>query len=256
MAPYAKAFYLTLSAPLNSTVVAASVVRNPSIKLTWHVDYLTLILSNGSKIIIEAKTQVMQVNVDGEWLTITPSSIKPGYVIKVVNDNETLRTLMVMANQLLQSMAKNPRPAIIPLSAISRFPFHGISTILPSSLWSNKSSTNSSAGDPTWALAGFAHVNSSSGFCGYIYPDNGSDLVMPISDYAGAPLTVFQELEYFNIVIGYAAPQVAAVIWPPALAENVWIYNGTRLIELSTGNYLLTSPVDWLATGATLCITQ
>jgi len=255
--PYAKAFYSTLRAPLNSTVVAASMVGNPSIRLAWHIDYLTLILSNGSKIIIETKTQVMQVNMNGKWLTITPSSIEPGYVIKAVNGNETLRALMAVANQLLQSMVKNPQPAIIPLSAISRFPFHGISTILPSSLWSqNKSSDNSSAGDPTWALAGFAHVNSSSGFCGYIYPDNGSDLVIPISDYAGTPLTVFQELEYFNIVIGYAAPQVVAVIWPPALVENVWIDNGTRLMELSAGNYLLTSPLNWLATGATLCITQ
>ncbi|MGC9137333.1 hypothetical protein, partial [Caldivirga sp.] len=166
-------------------------------------------------------------------LTITPNNIKPKYKIKIIKNNETLKALMSIAGELSQSLLRNP-PLVV------RPPVHGASTLLDPS-------------NPTWALSAFANVNSSNVVCGYAYPDNGSDLIIPSSDFAGVPLTILQELEY-NVVggFGYLMIQVGVNIWPPSLAENVW-YNTE---PLSYGLHSLTSPIDWLATGATLCITQ
>ena len=252
--PYAKLLYDALGIPYGS-LINASMLNRPSVRVAWHVDELTLILPSGSKIVIEARTQVIQVKIGNNWITITPNNIKPKYEIKVVKGNETLEALMGYAKQLLKDIMYKPPP----LAIFTRRPvIVGISIVLPSSLWPQVNSSSNSSSDPiqTWALSAFVNVNSSSAVCGYVYPDNGSDLVLPVSDYAVVPLTIFQVFETtFNINLT-VIPQVGATLWPPALIEYVWYGSPTLPKLLSGGALNLTSPVDWLATGVTLCVSQ
>ncbi|MGC9227754.1 hypothetical protein, partial [Caldivirga sp.] len=162
--PYAKLLYVMLNLPFNSTLSPIMLTSRPSVRIAWHVDYLTLILRNGGRIIIEARTQEIQIKANGVWLTITPNNIKPKYKIKIIKNNETLKALMSIAGELSQSLLRNP-PLVV------RPPVHGASTLLDPS-------------NPTWALSAFANVNSSNVVCGYAYPDNGSDLIIPSSDFA------------------------------------------------------------------------
>ena len=67
--PYAKLLYSVLNMPYGS-LINASALSKPNIRLTWHIDYLTLIMRNGSKVVIETKAQVIQIKLNNTWITI------------------------------------------------------------------------------------------------------------------------------------------------------------------------------------------
>ena len=60
--PYARLLYDALNVPYGARI-SLSILNRPSVRAAWHVDYLTLIMPNGSKIAIEAKAQVIQVKI-------------------------------------------------------------------------------------------------------------------------------------------------------------------------------------------------
>ncbi|GAB6943756.1 hypothetical protein JCM14467A_05380 [Vulcanisaeta sp. JCM 14467] len=279
---YADLLRSVLGIPRNSAV-EVSVPVNGWVRLAWHIDYLTLVMPNGTEVVIEVKTQVIQFLVNGTWVTVPPAFIRPSYDVTIIKGNETLSAIMVVARQLLRDILRSPpRPPSIIMEVTIIPPLILVPGYVPPSyLWQNythassphqlpqtRNYVNLNSSDPTaltWALSGFVNVNSSSEVCGYVYPLNGSDLVMPVSDYAGVPLTIFQELNFYYTVngstihyIGFLMAQSIAQLWPPTLMENTWVFNDTPPYQhlISVYNYSLTSPVDWLATGVTLCISQ
>ncbi|AEA12858.1 hypothetical protein TUZN_1382 [Thermoproteus uzoniensis 768-20] len=269
--PYARLLYERLGLPEGSALNASALNRS-HVRLAWHIDRLTLVMPNGTNIAVEARTEVIQVEAGGFWVTIPPASVKPNYEITIVKGNNTLAALMGVAENLLKQMLHRPQPpwphevntanftlikvrVIVPHWPIKITPPE---LIVPPQLWSTLNITTSRTGnstkDPTWALSTFAKINSSNAVCGYIFPLNGSDLVIPISDYAGVPLTIFQDFENNGRIVRFLMPQVVAQLWPPALVENVWPSGSSE--PLSVAGTPLTSPVDWLASGVTLCISQ
>ena len=257
MGPYGEMVHELLGVPLSSPISSTSLAGNSNVRVAWHVFYLTVIMPNGSRVTIESKAQVIQARINGNVVTVTPNYISPSYKVELVKGNETLSALMTVARQVLRSELKSPTPpteirTVKTVEVLIPIPGYVPSrSCLPKSSLSQAGYSTSSSGDPTWALSSFANVTSSSEVCGYVYPINGSDLVIPSSDYAGVPLTIFQELKNSSKVEALV-PQAVAQIWPPALIENVWVGPG----PLSIGAYPLTSPADWLATGVTLSITQ
>ena len=279
--PYAKAFYNALNMSLNSIVSINELSGKPNVKLTWHIDELTLILLNGSKISIEAKTQVIQVRISNKWITVMPNTIKPGYEIRIVKGGGLLNALNELVSKMPPPMfrepyvvvtsvpivhkkivSSKPYPVCSQYGCIQEFNVTEIITINESYLYK----VGYTGGDPTWALAAFTNVNKSSVICGYTYPDNGSNLVIPSSDYAAIPLTVDQyakqlrnvtnENSLGTVVYSYGilafGIQPAFAIWRPALLFNIWVPGYEPYIgwmPLSTVNGV----VDWLATGVTLC---
>ena len=265
--PYARVAYKALGLPEGSLLNVSALAGRA--RIVWHVDRLILVMPNGTRVAIEARTEVVQIAVNGSWMTIPPAFIRPGYNITVEGE-ATLSALMRYAEELLKQISRSPPPLNIPPSAKIALNFtvvpvvvvnlsrpiqriKGLPLVVPPQLWSQLNATkHNSTSDPTWALSAFVPINSSNTICGYLFPLNSSDLVLPISDYAGVPLTIFQEFENNGQVVGFLAPQVVAQLWPPALVENVWL----DLNLMNRGGLLLTSPVDWLATGVTLCISQ
>ncbi|WP_291999223.1 hypothetical protein [Caldivirga sp.] len=201
--PYAKLLYAMLGLPINSTLSPIMLTNRPSVRLAWHVDYLTVILRNGSRIFIEARTQEIQIKANGIWLTITPNNIKPKYEIKVIKGNETLKALMSVVRSVRVYRPIYPPPSKI-MSIINGFRvmcrLHGVvcSPPLPIVEWLKATHrwlmfTYVYLGfdsTPTWALSAFINLNSTYSICGYVYPGNGSDLVVPVNDYAGILLSL------------------------------------------------------------------
>lgn len=263
--PYARVAYKALGLPEGSSLNASALAGRA--RIVWHVDRLTLVMPNGTRVAIEARTEVVQIAVNGSWVTIPPAFIRPGYNITVEGE-ATLSALMKYAEELSKQISRNPPPLNIPPSAKMALNFTVVPvvvvnlsrpirpmlvTVVLPQLWSQLNITkHNSTRDPTWALSVFAYINSSNVVCGYVFPLNNTDLTIPVSDYAGVPLTIFQEFENNGQVVGFLMPQVAALLWPPELYENVWL----DLNLMNRGGLLLTSPVDWLATGVTLCISQ
>ncbi|MGC9118009.1 MAG: hypothetical protein ACP5I3_03340 [Thermoproteus sp.] len=272
--PYARLLYDRLGLPEGSAL-NASALNYSYVRLAWHVDRLTLVMPNGTSIAVEARTEVIQVEAGGFWVTIPPASVRPGYEITIVRGNNTLAALMEVAKNLLKQMLHRPQPPwpheintanftlIKARVIVFRWPTKipppaYVPYMPPPQSWSAPNITTNRTGNstknPTWALSTFAKINSSNAVCGYIFPLNGSDLVVPISDYVGVPLTIFQDFENNGRIVGFLMPQVVAQLWPPALVENVWASGiGEPLSVASTS---LTSPVDWLASGVALCISQ
>jgi len=286
MGPYGKTVHELLGVPLSSPISGTSLAGKPNVRVAWHVFYLTVIMPNGSRVTVESKAQVIQARINGNVVTITPNYISPSYKVELVKGNETLSALMTVARQVLRSELKSLTPptevqtaktvkALIPIpgyfpswssvpkSYLSQQTAKTVKALIPipgyfpswssvpKSHLSQAGYSTSSSEDQTWALSSFANVTSSSEVCGYVYPMNDSDLVIPTGDYAGVPLTIFQELKNSSEVEPLV-PQAVAQLWPPALIENVWV----GPVPLSIGAYPLTSPADWLATGVTLSITQ
>ena len=201
--PYAGLLYAVLGLPFNSTLSPIMLTNRPSVRLAWHVDYLTVILRNGSRIFIEARTQEIQIKANGIWLTITPNNIKPKYEIKVIKGNETLKALMSVVRSVRVYRPIYPPPSKI-MSIINGFRvmcrLHGVvcSPPLPIVEWLKATHrwlmfTYVYLGfdsTPTWALSAFINLNSTYSICGYVYPGNGSDLVVPVNDYAGILLSL------------------------------------------------------------------
>ena len=102
--PYAKLLYSALGVPYGS-LINVGMLSKPSIRLTWHIDYLTYIMPNGSRIVIEAKAQVIQVKVDGSWITIQPIFIKPKY-FKDYGINEKYKTYGIIRKIVSEDLKK------------------------------------------------------------------------------------------------------------------------------------------------------
>jgi len=286
MGPYGNIVHELLGVPLSSPISSTSLAGKSSVRVAWHVFYLTVIMPNGGRVTIESKAQVIQVRINGNVVTITPNYISPSYTVELVKGSETLSALMSVARQVLRRELKSLTPptevqtaktvkALIPIpgyfpswssvpkSYLSQQTAKTVKALIPipgyfpswssvpKSYLSQAGYSTSSSEDQTWALSSFANVTSSSEVCGYVYPINDSNLVIPTSDYAGVPLTIFQELKNSSEVEPLV-PQAVAQLWPPALIENVWVGPGL----LSIGAYPLTSPAGWLATGVTLSVTQ
>ena len=104
---YANLLRSVLGIPTNSTV-KAPVSINGWVRLAWHIDYLTLVMPNGTEVVIEVRTQVIQFLVNGTWVTIPPAFIRPGYDVTIIKGNETLNAIMVVARQLLRDILRSP----------------------------------------------------------------------------------------------------------------------------------------------------
>lgn len=177
--PYARLAYKAQGLPEGSALNASALAGRA--RIAWHVDRLTLVLPNGTRVVIEARTEVVQIEASGSWITIPPAFIRPSYNV-AVKGRATLSALMRYAEGLSRQISRNPPPLSIPPwvknEMISRFieavkdldlyksrratpqrctrvPFRGLPLIVPPQLWSelNAAKRNST---PTLAKCGRA----------------------------------------------------------------------------------------------------
>ncbi|MEL9990293.1 MAG: hypothetical protein QXP98_01930 [Thermoproteus sp.] len=276
----------TYRLPKNYTIVGplGEVARSASRRLAWHIASLTVSFGNDTasarswiakllpgrrvywpsglcNVTIEVRTQVVELFVNGTWVEVPPALIRGNYTRELNATGTAVSELLQwhlfetpeQAAQYFDSLIRDMGATLAKMGGRPRSlpPIYNF-TELTQQIFQ----TTQLLPDPTWALSAFAEVSSANEICGYVYPANGSDIVLDSpKDYAGAVFSVWQGGKDYSSNPVAVFVQGVAQIWPPELVYNVWFIDPNYGFALLwDGNMTLTSPADWLGLGPEFCI--